>query len=87
MSSASLDRFALFARTGVPEVWRYDGSQVQILMLIDGQYGVVEHSMAFPLLTGAVLTEFLEAGIELDRLEWSSRLRAWLRQHKTGNDE
>jgi len=54
---------------------------------MDEQYGVGEHSLAFPVLTGAVLTEFLEAGIELDRIEWSSRLREWLRHHKTGNDE
>jgi Uma2 family endonuclease len=87
VTSSSLDRFALFARTGVPEVWRYDGSQVQIFILRDGQYGGVEDSIAFPLLTGAMLTEFLEAGIELDRIEWSSRLREWLRQHKTGNNE
>jgi Uma2 family endonuclease len=87
VTSSSLDRFALFARTGVPEVWRYDGSQVQIFTLRDEQYEVVEHSMAFSLLTGAMLTEFLEAGIELDRVEWSSRLREWLRQHTTENNE
>ncbi|MGE0822065.1 MAG: Uma2 family endonuclease [Candidatus Binatia bacterium] len=87
VTSSSLDRFALFAQTGVPEVWRYDGNQVQIFVLIGEQYEVVEHSTAFPLLTGVVLTEFLEAGVELDRIEWSSRLREWLRQHKTGHSE
>ncbi|MBM4256705.1 MAG: Uma2 family endonuclease [Deltaproteobacteria bacterium] len=81
VTSSSLGRFPIFAQVGAPEVWRYDGSQVQILLLANGQYQIVERSTALPLLTATMLTEFLEAGIELDRLEWLGRLRSWVRQH------
>lgn len=81
ITSSSLGRFSIFAQVGVREVWRYDGGQVQIFLLSNGQYQNVEQSAAFPLLTASMLTEFLEAGMELDRLEWLGRLREWLRQH------
>ena len=89
VTSSSLNRFALFARTGVPEVWRYDGSQLQIFTLTDQTYGEVERSLAFPLLTNTAIAQFVEDGIELERLEWRDRLREWLRQHKDimKNDE
>jgi Uma2 family endonuclease len=82
VTSSSLDRFALFARTGVPEVWRYNGSQLQIFTLTGQEYIEVEQSIAFPLLTNTVIAQFVENGIELDRVEWLDRLREWIRQHR-----
>lgn len=82
VTSSSLDRFAIFAHVGVPEVWRYDGSQLQIFTLTGQTYVEVERSSAFPPLTNVILAQFVEDGIELDRLEWLGRLREWLRQHR-----
>jgi Uma2 family endonuclease len=81
VTSSSLDRFALFSQTGVPEVWRYDRSQVRFLGLKDGQYEEITHSLAFPILTSEVVTQFLEESLELESAEWSLRLREWVRQH------
>lgn len=81
VTSSSLDRFALFAQTGVPEVWRYDRNQVQFLQLVSGQYEEITHSLAFPILTSEVVTQFLEESLELESAEWSSQLREWVRQH------
>lgn len=83
VTSSSLDRFALFAQTGVAEVWRYDRSQVQFLRLVNGQYEEMTHSLAFPILTSEVVTQFLEESLERESAEWSLRLREWVRQHAT----
>jgi Uma2 family endonuclease len=80
MTSSSINRFALFAEVGVPEVWRHDGSRVQIFALVGKEYVEVEKSIAFPLLTNEVITQFVEDGVELERLEWLRRLRDWVRQ-------
>jgi Uma2 family endonuclease len=79
VTSSSLDRFSIFARIGVPEVWRYDGSQVCIFTLTEGQYIEVTQSVAFPLVGRETITQFLEESLELERLPWLRRLRAWAR--------
>jgi Uma2 family endonuclease len=82
ITSSSLDRFPLFAHAGIPEVWRYDGSRVQFLQLTDEHYVEVSHSLALPILTSEVVTQFLEESLELESAEWSLRLREWVQQHK-----
>lgn len=37
-SSPSLNKLPIYAAVGVPEVWRYDGRQVSLLKLTDGEY-------------------------------------------------
>jgi Uma2 family endonuclease len=83
VTHSSLDRFALFAQTGVPEVWHYDRSRVQFLRLVSGQYEEITHSLAFPILTNEAVTQFLEESLELESAQSSLRLRAWVRQHAT----
>jgi Uma2 family endonuclease len=85
VTSSSLDRFAIFARIGVPEVWRYDGSRTQIFTLAGDQYVEGRQSVALPLLTSTVLTQFLEESLELDSTQWLRRLREWVRAHAAEN--
>jgi Uma2 family endonuclease len=80
LTNPSLDRFPIFARVGVPEVWRYDGSRVQIYKLTDEQYVEVEQSVALPLLTSIITTQFLEDSMELESTAWLQRVREWVRK-------
>jgi Uma2 family endonuclease len=82
ISSPSLDKLPIYARLGVPEVWRYDGSRVHILQLEVGQYREVEHSIAFPLLTSTDATQFLEKSLELRSTAWLRQVREWVRQQQ-----
>jgi Uma2 family endonuclease len=82
VTSSSLNRFSLFARTGVPEVWRYDGSRVLLYRLVEGQYVEIERSLAFPILADEDVTLWLENSLELESAEWTLRLREWVQQHK-----
>jgi Uma2 family endonuclease len=55
----SLFKFPIYAALGVPEIWRYDGQELTISVLQEGQYVTVPHSQALPLLSSQMLTEFL----------------------------
>jgi Uma2 family endonuclease len=79
ITSPSLDKFPIYAQTGVPEVWRYDGVSVYICKLSGGEYLEVERSVALPLLTSAVATQFLKESTELKSTTWLRRVREWAR--------
>ena len=55
----SLSKFSIYAGLEVPEIWRYDGEQLTILILQEDRYVAQEMSLAFPMLTGGLLSEFL----------------------------
>jgi Uma2 family endonuclease len=56
---ASTESDPIYAALGVPEIWRYDGWEMAILLLQGNQYVVAEASLALPMLTAAILTERL----------------------------
>jgi Uma2 family endonuclease len=61
-TNESLDKLEIYAALGVPEVWRFDGRRFQILVLGEKIYGESDHSLALPLITADVLSEYLERG-------------------------
>jgi Uma2 family endonuclease len=50
----------IYAALGVPEIWRYDGRTMHVLHLHGETYQTAAASRALPMLTAAVLTEYLE---------------------------
>lgn len=80
ITSSSLNRLAIDAALRVPEVWRCDGTSVDVLLLgPDGLYGAADGSPTFPRLPlGDVLT-FIEQTRDLDDNAWEDAFRAWLR--------
>lgn len=78
--SPSLDKFSIYARLGVPEVWSYDGEGLRIHELAeDAGYTEVQRSAVLPVLTADVLTKFVERGTTLDWLSWVREVRGWAR--------
>ena len=82
ITSPSLNKFPIYAQVGVPEVWRYDGRQVQMFALATGEYVHIEQSAIFPRLSGAVATRFLEESSTLRSTTWLRRVRAWAHAQK-----
>jgi Uma2 family endonuclease len=80
ITSPSLNTFPVYAHIGVPEVWRYDGTRVTFFILAGEDYETAQESRALPVLTGSVVTDFLEASTQLKSTVWSRRLRDWTRQ-------
>ena len=78
----SLSKFPIYAALGVPEVWRYDGDSLTIHQLREGQYVASEASLSLPLLTSAVLTEFLARSPKLDQYDILLAFEEWLKTHQ-----
>jgi Uma2 family endonuclease len=50
---------SIYAALGVPEIWRYDGWRAAVYHLKGNEYVEAEVSVALPMITPAVLTEYL----------------------------
>jgi Uma2 family endonuclease len=86
ITSPSLDKIPIYARLGVHEVWRYDGARASIWVLEDGEYVEAGESVALPLLTGDVLTRFIQESTSLGSTDWLRRVREWVRNNLQGED-
>ena len=82
ITSISLKRLPLFAAFGIPEVWRFDGTEVEILILESGEYCGNEGSLALPKVTAATISHFVQESFKTGRLEWIKKVRAWAQQQK-----
>ncbi len=82
ISSPSLAKLPIFAKAGVPEVWRFDGSSLAIYELVGGEYMGRDSSVAFPAVTAADITAFIRDSETMERPEWVRKLRAWARDLK-----
>jgi len=84
VTSPSLPKLPIFAQLGIPEVWRYDGQRLSVLLLGDGEYREGAESLALPGLTGPILTGLLEESQNVGRRQWLRNLREWLRRQAKG---
>jgi len=82
VSHSSLDRLAIYAALGVPEVWRLSGDELIFYVLgPDGSYASLAHSLSFPLVALGDLIHFLNKARQAgDENEVSREFREWLRQ-------
>jgi Uma2 family endonuclease len=73
-------RLPLYARLGVPEVWRYNAWKHRMWFgRPEGATCVaIERSHCLPMLTPALALEALALGVGLADSEWEDRLVAWL---------
>lgn len=76
----SLDKMALFARLGVPEVWRYDGSEVTFFHLENARYEESETSRALPRVARTVANDFVRRSVTQRKTIWVRELRRWARE-------
>ena len=60
VTSSSIDRLSLYASSGVPEVWRYDGNRLIIYQLEAQEYTERDVSPTFPFLSQVEMLRFLE---------------------------
>jgi Uma2 family endonuclease len=74
ITSSSINKLALYAQFGVPEVWRHDGTTATILVLRDGVYEPAG-SVAVPGLDAATLTQLLADGLTTPLPRWLGQVR------------
>jgi Uma2 family endonuclease len=81
ITSPVVNKLPIYARLGVPEIWRYDGRSAIIRRLSEGRYQAAEQSGVLPPLTQSVLTDFIEQSKVLTTLAWRRMVRRWT-QHQ-----
>lgn len=79
ITSSSINRLALYACLGVPEVWRYDGSRLTIYQLEGGEYRVCDRFSTFPLITSSEIIRFLELRKSNGETALIRLFREWVR--------
>lgn len=81
-TNSSLNRFAIYAALGVPEIWRIVGHQVEIHLLTGDRYEKSLTSRAFRFLTDEALTRFLAQGLLEGERKVANTFRRWVRDHR-----
>ena len=79
VTSSSVDRQLLYASLGIPELWRFDGEFVEILLLSAGTYQKVDASRSFPFLTAADINRFLAMYDTMTFRDVLKQVESWLR--------
>ncbi len=81
VNRSALDRLALYARMGVPEVWRWDGQAVRVHLLTpNGDYHESPRSLALPFLPVMELVRFVAMVGTMSQTKVLRAFRAWVQQ-------
>lgn len=59
-TSSSMNKFAIYASLGVPEIWRYRNHNLEVYQLVEGNYEAGENSLAFPFLPIPEIASLIE---------------------------
>jgi Uma2 family endonuclease len=82
MTSKSLDRFPIYARLGVPELWCYDDGVLNIYHLQAGKYVPAQNSLALPKLPVQEFPLLIESCRTAGRRALRQAVREWARRWK-----
>ncbi len=86
ISPSLVDRPAIYAALGIPEIWRFDGEAIRIERLTDaGLYARVDRSGWLDVAPTDV-QDWITAEDAQDRGVWARRLRAWARGRAGGEE-
>jgi Uma2 family endonuclease len=84
ITSSSINQLALYAKLGVGELWRYDGSELIFYQLRSGSYVSVDRSPTFPMLSSVRVLDFL-ADCQTEGINRSVKmLRDWIQLNREG---
>ncbi len=75
---SSMEKFEIYSKLRVPEFWLYDGERLRIYRIESENYVAVKKSLALPILSDAVLTDFLNRLQNSDQFEILLEFEKWL---------
>lgn len=76
----SLDRFPIYARLGVPEIWRYEKGKIKIYQLQGNGYVETLTSLVFPLTPIQQIIPFIQQHQAVGKKAMRRAFRDWVRQ-------
>ncbi len=80
ITTPALNKLPIYADFHVPEIWRYTGAQIVVLLLSGAEYIESRKSLAFPKVSADDLSRLLRQSTILKRREWRIQLRGWVRE-------
>jgi Uma2 family endonuclease len=81
VSRSSINRMSLFARLGVPEVWRFDRQTLHVHRLgSSSEYHACDHSPTFPTLPPSEIVHFMRLGVSENDTAMARAFRVWVRE-------
>lgn len=80
ITSKSLDHLPIYARLGIPEVWRYDEGTLKIYHLQNQSYVEQERSLALPMIPVPQILPLIDRELPNGRKAMRRAARAWARQ-------
>ena len=78
----SLNKFSIYSALRVPEFWLFNGDKLKIYQLENENYAEVEKSLALPILSTEILTDFLNRLENSDQFEVLLEFEKWLEEQK-----
>jgi Uma2 family endonuclease len=83
ITNTSLNKLPIYANLGVPEVWRYDGRNLNVFVLNreNSQYQTVVQSQAFPFLEIQLIPRLMQQSLEIGETATLKQFRQWLREN------
>jgi Uma2 family endonuclease len=78
ITSKSLDRFPIYARLGVPEIWCYESGALKIYILENDDYEEQSTSIAFPCLNIPEIPRLIENYRGQGRRAFRRAIREWV---------
>lgn len=78
VTSASLDKMAVYAELKVPEVWRWQDSKLMIKRLTDAGYVESESSLAFGSFPVKDLAQFMQPNLQVGENARLREFRKWV---------
>lgn len=82
MFNSSIDRLAIYAAIGVPEVWRLQDGRLQFYRLSRKKYLPIKSSLSFPGLVSEVVEQLVHKQRTTQENAIVREFIAWLRKHR-----
>lgn len=77
---SSKTQLAAYTGLSIPELWRYEASKLQIYILREGLYEMVERSSIFPVwLSRQILEQYLARALAVGQGQANREFRGWVR--------
>jgi Uma2 family endonuclease len=76
----SMNKFPVYAQVGVPEIWHHNGEKLVIFQLSGQNYLEVKSSLALPLVTSELLSNFLYQSQTMKSTAFIKLFREWIRE-------
>lgn len=78
ITSRSIPRQPIYAALGVPELWRFDGKNLEVMILGKNGYVSAESSIAFPFLKMDQFSQFVHRLLKEDSVVVLKDFRKWV---------